>query len=379
MAHMYGQAGGIADFTGMIQSAAREGLSCGKPCLLAEFGIDWQTGDNRWDPKGTGLNMHNGAWATLMSGAAGTAMLWYWDGYVHPLNVYHVLMPLRRFAGTVEWQRERFRPVASMQVEAAPGGQETFSDVTVPGTVEWGKTPSATYTLKRDGTVEGGPVAMAVGSPGRGNPGELHTRLAWRLDLNKPTPVTLKLGQVCSSARLRVSVDGQVKVSRELTTGEPGKGPWKAARYLEQYHVWVCDYDEDIVVDVPAGAHEIAVENTAGDWLQIRSVTVPLYRSSRYPDVNLVGLESDNLLLLWVHNRESTWRTEYDGKQPRELAGLRVLVPMARGTQWDVEWWDTFKGTVLRRETVRAEGGRLWLKPPPFSRDLAARCAWTGR
>ena len=47
--------------------------------------------------------MHNGAWASLMSGAAGTAMLWYWDGYVHPSNLYHVLTPVRKFADTVDW------------------------------------------------------------------------------------------------------------------------------------------------------------------------------------------------------------------------------------------------------------------------------------
>ena len=44
MKHLYGQAGHVADFTAQIVSEAREALTFPKPYLLAEFGIDWQTG-----------------------------------------------------------------------------------------------------------------------------------------------------------------------------------------------------------------------------------------------------------------------------------------------------------------------------------------------
>jgi hypothetical protein len=374
MQHMYGTAGNVTDFTPQITHQARAALPFGKPYLLAEFGIDWQTGDNRWDPKGNGLNMHNGAWASVMSGAAGTSMLWYWDGYVHPLNLYHVLTPVRKFADTVDWSKTRFTPITGIGVEFGPGQPETFHDMTVPATVEWGATPSSEYTVLHDGTVQGEPVAMTIGSPKRGNPGELHTKLTWHLDLRQPEKVTLKLGRVCSRARMVVSVDGAVKVDRELTTGEPGKGPWKSASYLEQYKVWTSDYDEDIPLDIPAGKHDIVIANADGDWLQIRSLTLPAYRSSRYPDVNVLGLQSKNLLLLWVHNRESTWRTAYDGRQPTELKSLRISVPSPADGTWRVEWWDTFKGAVLRRDTARAKDGRLLLTPPDFARDLAVRC-----
>ncbi len=115
MTHLYGQAGNTADFTRQIERKAHRAGRIGKPYLLAEFGIDWQTGDQRWDPKGTGLNMHNGAWAALMTGAAGTAMLWYWDSYVHPKNVYHVLTPVRKFADTIDWTGTHFRPITDAQ------------------------------------------------------------------------------------------------------------------------------------------------------------------------------------------------------------------------------------------------------------------------
>ncbi|MBI2299301.1 MAG: DUF5060 domain-containing protein [Armatimonadetes bacterium] len=374
MQHLYGQAGNVADFTPTIQRQVRAHLAAGKPYVPAEFGIDWQTGDNRWDPKGTGINLHNGAWAAVMSGAAGTTMLWYWDGYVHPLNLYPVLTPVRKFVDTVDWAHTRFTPIPGIEANLPADIPETFTDVTIPGDIEWGSSPSSDYTVGRDGGLRGGPVAMTLGSPQRGNPGELLSRVTWHLDLPATGKVIARLGQVSRAARLQVAVDGRVVLDRELTTGEPGKGPWKTSKFLEQYKLWLADYDEDLTMEVPAGPHEVSFANVDGDWLQIRSLTLPAYRSSRYPDVNLLGLGSDRLLLLWVHNRESTWRTEYDGKQPHEVRGLTVSLPAATGA-WTVAWWDTFTGRVLRREVAKVADGRLTLAVPGFARDLAARLA----
>jgi hypothetical protein len=338
-------------------------------------GIDWQTSDRRWDPKGTGLSLHNGAWAALMAGAAGTTMLWYWDDYVHPNDLYHLLTPVRRFADTVDWATTRFEPLTDVTTERTDSAPETFADLTIPAEQGWGATPASEYTVGRDGSVQGGPVAMTLGSPTRGNPGELHTKLVWRVDLPRTCKVVAHLGQVCRRARLQVTVDGAVVLDRELLAGEPGTGPWKSAKYLAQYDVWVSDYDEDIAIDMPAGQHTVAFANAAGDWLQIPRITLPAHRSSCYSDVNLVGLRSDRLLLLWVHHRESTWRTEFDGKQPRELAGLRLRMPMAQDGAWQVQHWDTFAGTVVREETVRAADGELALTLPELARDVAWRLA----
>jgi hypothetical protein len=372
MKHTYGS-GNIDDFTPLIAEQTHEARAFGKPYLQAEFGIDWRSGDEQLDPKGTGINMHNGAWANMMAGAAGTSMLWYWDSYVHPLNVYRALTPVRKFADTVDWARTRFVPIEGLQARADERQAETFSDVKIPASLEWGKTPSAEYTVGHDGTVSGGPIAMTLGALTRGIPDQLYSQITWHVEMPQAGKVFARLGQVCNSARLQISVDGKLQVDRPLTSGEPGKGPWKTTRYLSEYKLWVSDYDEDLAIDVPARKHTITFVNTEGDWLQIRSLTLPSYRSSRYPYVDLLGLTSDRLLLLWVHNQESTWRTEADGKQPHDLAGLRLTVPVPADGAWRVQWWDTFKGEVLREEKLRAAGGKLSVVVPTFARDLAAR------
>ncbi|WP_165231838.1 DUF5060 domain-containing protein [Aquisphaera insulae] len=374
MAHMYGKAGDIADFTRMIERETRAHLGFDKPYILAEFGIDWQTGDEKWDATRTGLNMHNGAWAGVMSGGAGTAMLWYWDSYVHPANLYHVLTPLRKFTDSVSWPTTAFRPIDGLKVEYTRQPPERHDDLTIPATVEWGKSSSNSYTVLRDGTVRGEPVAMTIGGPSRGNPHELFTTLTWHLDMPEAGKVLVRLGDVCTRARLRASVDGAVVLDRALEAGPEGKGPWKKARFDKQWNIWVSDYAEDIAIEVPAGRHELTLANVDGDWIQLRSLTLPRYRTIQAPPLHALGLGSDSQVLLWLHNTASTWRSEHDGKIIEPAEHLRVNVPAADGV-WHLEWWDTFLGEVTRRETVRASGGVLPIELPRLQKDVAVKAS----
>jgi hypothetical protein len=56
----------------------RTGHRHNKPYLFAEFGIVPDKPDTRglWDLDPNGVHMHNGLWAPLADGAAGTGMLW---------------------------------------------------------------------------------------------------------------------------------------------------------------------------------------------------------------------------------------------------------------------------------------------------------------
>lgn len=373
MTHFYGSAGNIEDFTPIVREEIARARVHPKPYLLAEFGIDWQTDDGRWDPTGAGLNMHNGAWAAALGGAAGTSMLWYWDGYVHPHDLYHLLTPVRRFADTVDWPRAGLEPLAGVEVSQPEGHAESFTELSIPATVEWGKSDSSEYTPRHDGTVLGGPVARTIGSPNRHDPAELFQKLTWRLDMPSPGEVCLRLGFVSGSARLQVRLDGELIVDRDLTTGPEGEGPWAEARWFEQWDVWQCRYDEDIPIAVPEGEHVLEISNADGDWLQIQEIRLPGYRSSRYPKVNVVASSGLDLVLLWLQNGESTWRTAYEGRQPTPLEGLGIVVPVPAAGRWRAEWWDTWTGEVMTEETVTARDGRVALQAPVLRTDVALR------
>jgi len=100
--HHYGK-GDVADHAPVVHKDATDHARFGKPHLMAEFGIDWRGPDNKYDPDGKGVNLHNALWASALSGNAGTAMVWWWDSYVHPKKLYGHLTPLRQFADSVPW------------------------------------------------------------------------------------------------------------------------------------------------------------------------------------------------------------------------------------------------------------------------------------
>jgi hypothetical protein len=59
-----------------------------KPFLMGEFGSPGQ-----FDTQG--VMLHSGLWSAPMNGAAGTAMLWWWDTYIEPNDMYY------QFSGVV--------------------------------------------------------------------------------------------------------------------------------------------------------------------------------------------------------------------------------------------------------------------------------------
>jgi hypothetical protein len=46
-------------------------------------------------------------------------------------------------------------------------------------------------------------------------------------------------------------------------------------------------------------------------------------------------------------------------------------LPVAKTGSYGVNWWDTYKGEIVRTDTAKAEDGYLVLQPPPFRRDIA--------
>ena len=68
-----------------------------KPVLFAEIGISG-SGTETAALDREGIHLHQGLWAGVMGGGAGTGMTWWWDSYVHPNNLYHHFKPISEFA-----------------------------------------------------------------------------------------------------------------------------------------------------------------------------------------------------------------------------------------------------------------------------------------
>ena len=114
--HSYGIAD-KADFAPVAHQEATAHRKYGKPHWLGEFGIDWRSPDTKYDRDGQGVNLHNAMWASVMSGDAGGALIWWWDNYLHPKRLYPQFTPLRAFVDQVPWTRGEWK---SLEIETLP-------------------------------------------------------------------------------------------------------------------------------------------------------------------------------------------------------------------------------------------------------------------
>ena len=271
--HHYGK-GDVPDHAPVLHRDALANASFGKPHLMGEFGIDWRTGDDKYDPEGRALNLHNGLWASALSGNAGGAMIWYWDGYVHPRQLYPQLTPLRKFADTVPWTDTAWEPL----VITAPRVKVAFAPsegVVLPAKGPWGRPPESEFTLTADLGADGPDLPQFLYSPAK--PAE------------RTTPV-------------------------------------------------------------------------------FRFKTV-----ERAAPLNLYGLHNGHMAILWAQNAEHNWKNLFDKKPISTVPSTTLSCRGLPAGSYIVEWWDTWKGGMTRKEQVSAAVDGLTLALPELETDVAAR------
>lgn len=94
------------------------------------------------------------------------------------------------------------------------------------------------------------------------------------------------------------------------------------------------------------------------------------------PDVRVMALvnRDGTRVLAWVQHRDDTWRKVVQQHQrPRPASGWFAIPDVSAGA-YEVEWWDTWTGSVTLRRTVQHAGGPLTLAwPAPLTDDVAVK------
>jgi enterochelin esterase-like enzyme len=100
------------------------------------------------------------------------------------------------------------------------------------------------------------------------------------LEGRKPGPVTFHvdfptkgdfifyLETVSDTGIVTIHLDKKILKTFTFLTGPEGKGPWSASRFLGGV-IYQCDYNKEYSVNIPAGKHDIIIQNMGTDWLSI--------------------------------------------------------------------------------------------------------------
>ncbi|MBI2299160.1 MAG: DUF5060 domain-containing protein [Armatimonadetes bacterium] len=358
--HRYGArdiAAGLADWS---QRKAR----FGKPHYVGEFGLSGGGSEAKVDP--AGVSLHNGLWATVMSGDAGTGMLWWWDNYIHPLNLYHHFAALHAYLDGVDFPREHFRPLAAAAVEweQKPAAPSRVDLELSNGVSSWSASPANqpnTFVCGRDGKVQG-LERLSYVMHGVRNHKDKHNPATFELDCGAETEFTVVVRAVSGhgGAALKVTLDGATVLEKDFADPDDTQDTTTLAKY-----------DGSYTVAVPAGKHTVVVENTGRDWFMADYV-VRRYVEDWQPRLRALALAGDRLVLAWVQHRDHTWSKLAEGPKPEAVAGTRLRLPGLAG-RWRAERWDTNRGVKLAEETVTAAGGAVTVKLPDITEDGAVK------
>jgi hypothetical protein len=383
--HRYGDRGSLTDIATGLPGDTRAHDVYGKPHLMGEVGIDWRGSDIAFDPNRTGTNLHNGLWASALSGAAGGAATWWWDSYVQPANLYGAFTGLARFAAAVDWPNRAFEPIDLPAPEqhggratAAAGGARDL--VLVPEAV-WGAKPQEPLTIDPQAMAPAAVVSRdLVGYLYGPKKGEMQNRQSFSVHLASPSTLRILVHTVSERALLRVTVDGRVAGTFAFDPTPSGAGTYLATKAFPEYGgIYQAQFDSAREVRLPAGRHQVTVENTVGDWVLVGAYTFAGAQPVSYTPLRELALQDrgSNETLLWLQDPESNWRSDRDGKIPATWNGVLLTIPVERSGAYRVDWWDTRTGSIVSSAHVNAirPHARLELivAVPAFRRDIAAR------
>ena len=325
-----------------------------KPYLMTEYGVGHHGGWIEEDPKG--VIVHNGLWGAAFSGSAGTGLPWGWSHWIDPQNMYHYWRVVADVVRDVPFHKRQWKPVTVEKLVFKDGGKPYYAGAFVEGwprnySYRLAPTPRPTqFRILPDGTVDKPVSFNAVFYGGASQTLSVDFPVNGKFVVHVP-----EIGSKGEPV-LRVVVDGKEALRQKLP--HDTKEGWS---YWKSYPL-----------DIPAGHHEIEIANAAGGGLWTAYELQNFVRREG-PDLQVIGMQTDDIILLWVRNPQFIWIYEREGRALKEQkAGGLTLSGVSDGRYAGV-WRETTTGEVLARRVASAEGGRLTMVTPPITRSAAVK------
>ena len=349
---------GMKDFAPVAETWTRHLMETyHKPALFGEYGIGHQMGPDGYAPHDRDRVMiHNGNWAALMCGAAGTglALGWHW---LQDKAFYRYTSALRTFIEGVPLTRRDWRPLEVESFRFADKAEPSqYRDVFAEGWPHNFEHPAGdsepALHISADGGVSGQEHCRAYLSGSR----VLNLDACYPVD-GRFAVFVPELRPDQEEARLTVSVDGQVALDEPLPPRE-ASDPRAFYRCYES--------------PVNAGTHRISVRNGGGGTFAT-AFELRHFILREGPDLQVRGIQAEDTILIWLKHQKYTWLHARTGVEPDEQsAGVLTLADVRDGA-WVAEWMDTVDSKWIGRSVTMVKDGTLALRTPPVKRSVAVR------
>lgn len=340
-----------------------------KPVLVSEFGPSHINGFDKvyefLKQDAAMLHHHDGVWASLFSGSAGTVMHWYWKSVEQSAGLDH-LRAIRRFIDASQWPAGGYRTEHPLVPEWKTAPDGSCTDIIVTPNQD----PSFMWLFgELNDTV-------SIHSSGRiNNVSALRTSLfsqgQRKSNATEPLPKGMappRIAITCpKGAALDVTIGAvQGKTARVRISD--------AKKVLHEEAVDTVTLPYHIRVPLTAGTHMLVVENSDPGYSSVSAVEYRFVncQEKRYAPLVVYRLDGEGEILLWM------LRTDLEGIPvgaipSASLQDTELVLPGISPGQYEIEWWDTYSGHVLFQQTADTNSTQMIVTPPPITRDIACR------
>lgn len=285
---------------------------------------------------------HAALWASLMTESAGAAQPWSWD-VLHKADAYGLYASTSAFLRATGLTSRRGLARGGVTVDTPARATLVFG----PG---GGFEPAGRteFTVLPSGVVE--PLTqMPAYLQGRAHR-QMFPSLSLKLNLPAPATFTVVFARVARAGAHVKAVCGEAA----------GEQQFPAASADSQT-------DARIVLQLPAGAQTVRLENVGADWAQIRRFEISNYAAA----LGVVGKSGPESAYGWLYRRKAEGSSQ-------AVAGKLAVGGLRPGT-YRVIWWNTAKGAPQSEETVNhSKQGTLSIATPDVESDLAVAIVRAG-
>ncbi len=351
------------DFSAAVGEPCRALARYGKPVAPGEFGlmtIKYQ------DVVDEGVSLHNGLWASVMSGCAGTAMPWWWE-WIDRHDYYDRFRSVAEFVQGLRWHEQAFAPLPaeSVAVEIAPRGPDAPLGPAVLKLERHTWEAAAVYnqpariTVHRDGSMTP-PGALSTRLHGVGNHPDCHNPKTFLVDWPQTGRFVVSVGDVSGygGANLRLRLDGEQALFADFVDPD------------ETNHETLQGYRGQYAIDVPAGRHEIVIENSGRDWFTIDQIRLDRY-APPVDRLEVMGLRGRDTVLLWLRNQDYTWYHAAAGQPCLTIPPARLILHNVPAGRHTIRSYDPGTAAWLSQVDQAGAQGRLEISLPEIRHDLA--------
>jgi hypothetical protein len=349
------------DMFQFIPHFAENAMHYGKPVLFGEFGITGAPGqqDELTLQDEDAVYLHNGIWAGLMYGLAGTPMAWRWHLFPsHPPWWDHFL-GLSNFVDDISFNDSDFVTMGSGDDRLLNPGFEDGAD-------NWQLWPNDGSLTIDTAVQHSGQSSLRFQSSGGSTyqinkhhydtgfdllPGRQYRLSAWvRTENISSAYILVSFGYQSTTLN---GTNGWTQLVIEFTTPSTVSTYYIGARVRGPGTAWFDDFQIRLADNMDLS----------------------------HADLRALGLKGNDEAYVWIQNSEHTWyNVVMEDITPTLIpAGETATIPGLAVGDYSVQWWDTYAGAVTGTASASTDGiGNLTVVLPAIQKDVACKIRLIG-